>query len=145
MPVRDAGPQDVEEICALIEEHAEYEGKDDLKLDRAEMSRHLFGDAPKAWVVLVHPDGEPETVAGFAFCSWNFSTWSGQPGIWMDDLYVRPQFRRGGMAGELLTELKSRTEGRVEWEMQEDNTKGRAFYAQLGAVPVPGWIRYRWI
>lgn len=145
MPVRDAGPQDVEEICALIEEHAEHEGKDDLKLDRAEMSRHLFGDDPKAWVVLVHPDGEPETVAGFAFCSWNFSTWSGQPGIWMDDLYVRPQFRRGGMAGELLTELKSRTEGRVEWEMQEDNTKGRAFYAQLGAVPVPGWIRYRWI
>ena len=145
MPVRDAEPQDVEEICALIEEHAAYEGKHDLKLDRAEMARHLFGAEPKAWVVLVHPVCEPQTVAGFAFCSWNFSTWEGRPGIWMDDLFVRPQFRRLGMAGELLNALKSRTEGRVEWEMQDDNAKGKAFYAQLGAVPVPGWTRYRWI
>lgn len=145
MPVRDAGPEDVEEICALIEEHAVYEGNDDLKLDRAEMARHLFGDDPKAWVVLAHPDGEPQTVAGFAFCSWNFSTWSAQPGIWMDDLFVRPEFRRGGLARELLTDLKSRTDGRVEWEMQADNAKGKAFYAQLGAVPVPGWVRYRWV
>ncbi|WP_028847339.1 GNAT family N-acetyltransferase [Thermocrispum agreste] len=145
MPVRDAGPNDIEEICALIEEHAEYEGKPDLKLDRAEMATYLFGDDPKAWVVLAYPDGQPETVAGFAFCCWNFSTWQGKPGIWMDDLYVRPQFRRLGLATELLHDLKSRTDGRVEWEMQVDNDKGKAFYARLGAQPVPGWIRYRWI
>ncbi|WP_028849570.1 GNAT family N-acetyltransferase [Thermocrispum municipale] len=145
MPVRDAEPADVEEICALIEEHAAYEGRHDLKLDRAEMAGHLFGDDPKAWVVLAHPDGRPEVVAGFAFCCWNFSTWEGKPGIWMDDLYVRPQFRRSGFATELLRELKSRTDGRVEWEMQVDNAKGKAFYQRLGAQPVPGWIRYRWL
>jgi len=95
--------------------------------------------------LLAYPDGQPETVAGFAFCCWNFSTWQGKPGIWMDDLYVRPQFRRLGLATELLHDLKSRTDGRVEWEMQVDNDKGKAFYARLGAQPVPGWIRYRWI
>lgn len=144
MPVRDATSDDVDEICALIEEHAAYEGNDTLKLDRAEMAGHLFGESPKAWVVLVHPDGEPGRVAGFAFCSWNFSTWEGRPGIWMDDLYVRPEFRRMGFAGELLAALRARTTGRVEWEMQLDNDKGRAFYAALGAEPVPGWVRYRW-
>lgn len=144
MPVRDARREDLAEICALIEEHASYEGNDALKLDRAAMDGHLFGAGPKAWVVLAHPGGAPEEVAGFAFCSWNFSTWEGRPGIWLDDLYVRPSCRRFGFGRELLDELRSRTDGRVEWEMQETNTKAAAFYARLGATPVPGWIRYRW-
>lgn len=145
MPVRDATRADVDEVCALIEEHAAYEANDTLKLDRAEMAEQLFGPDPKAWVVLVHPEGDPDAVAGFAFCSWNFSTWEGRPGIWMDDLFVRPEYRRLGFAQELLAELRARTTGRVEWEMQETNTEGKAFYAQLGAVPVPGWVRYRWL
>lgn len=144
MPVRDARREDLAEICALIEEHAAYEGNDALKLDRAAMDGHLFGAEPKAWVVLAHPEGAPEEVAGFAFCSWNFSTWEGRPGIWLDDLYVRPSYRRFGFGRQLLDELRSRTDGRVEWEMQESNTKAAAFYARLGATPVPGWIRYRW-
>jgi hypothetical protein len=121
MPVRDAEAADGEEICALIEEHARYEGNDTLVLDRAEMTAHLFGPGPKAWVLIAEPPGEPGTVAGFAFCSWNFSTWQARPGIWLDDLFIR-----------------------VEWEMQAGNDRAAAFYHGLGAEPVPGWVRYRW-
>ncbi|MGH3520918.1 MAG: GNAT family N-acetyltransferase [Haloechinothrix sp.] len=144
MPVRDARREDLEEICALIEEHAAYEGNDELKLDRDAMGEHLFGADPKAWVVLAHPHDQPDRTAGFAFCSWNFSTWEARPGIWMDDLFIRPEFRRFGLGRELLAELRNRTEGRVEWEMQETNAKAAEFYAELGATPVPGWVRYRW-
>ncbi|MDV6014325.1 GNAT family N-acetyltransferase [Haloechinothrix sp. LS1_15] len=144
MPVRDARASDVEEICTMIEEHAAYEGNGDLRLDRQAMAHHLFGEHPKAWVVLAHPEGEPDEVAGFVFCCWNFSTWEGKPGIWMDDLFIRPDYRRLGLGRELLDELRARTGGRVEWEMQEGNDKAARFYASLGAYPVTGWVRYRW-
>jgi GNAT superfamily N-acetyltransferase len=143
MPVRDAEVGDIDEICALIEEHAVYEGRHDLVLDRAEMTKHLFGADPRAWVLLAEPPGAG-TVAGFAFCCWNFSTWQGRPGIWLDDLFVRPEYRRHGLGRELLAALRARTAGRVEWDMQEGNEKAVAFYAELGAEPVHGWVRYRW-
>lgn len=143
MSVRDAHVGDLEQICALIEEHARYEGNERLALDRAEMSEHLFGPDPKAWVLLSHPPDSDE-VAGFAFCSWNFSTWQARPGIWLDDLFIRPEYRRHGIGGELLAALRGRTRGRVEWDMQEGNEKADAFYRQLGAEPVHGWVRYRW-
>ncbi|MFD2417326.1 GNAT family N-acetyltransferase [Amycolatopsis pigmentata] len=143
MPVRDAEPADAAEICALIEEHARYEGNETLVLDRVEMTKHLFGPEPKAWVLIAEPPGAAE-VAGFAFCSWNFSTWEGRPGIWLDDLYVRPRHRRHGLGRELLGALRARTTGRVEWDMQAGNTRAEAFYRDLGAEPVTGWIRYRW-
>ncbi len=141
MPVRDAVESDIDEICAMIEEHARYEGNDDLVLDRAEMRRYLFGPDPKAWVLIAEVDGE---TAGMAFCTWSFSTWEAKPGIWLDDLFIRPAYRRSGLGRQLLYELRARTDGRVEWEMQEGNEKAAAFYAELGAEPVPGWVRYRW-
>ena len=144
MPIRDADVTDADEICALIEEHARFEGNDTLVLDRAEMTRHLFGPGPRAWVLMAEPPGEPGRVAGFAFCSWNFSTWEGRPGIWLDDLFIRPGYRRSGLGRELLNALRERTSGRVEWDMRAGNDKAAAFYAELGAEPVPGWIRYRW-
>ena len=144
MPVRDATRADVNEICALIEEHAAYEDNHDLRLDRAGLAEHLFGPDPKAWALLVHPDGEPDAVAGFAFCWPTLSTWEGKPGIWLDDLFIRPAYRRRGFAAELMTALRGRTDGRVEWEMREGNDNATAFYARLGAVPVTGWVQYRW-
>ncbi|HJQ46658.1 MAG TPA: GNAT family N-acetyltransferase [Amycolatopsis sp.] len=144
MPIREALAADADEICALIEEHARYEGNDTLVLDRAEMIEHLFGSAPKAWVLIAEAPGEPGRTAGFAFCSWNFSTWEARPGIWLDDLFIRPEYRRSGLGRELLAALRERTTGRVEWDMQAGNDKAAAFYAELGAEPVPGWIRYRW-
>ena len=144
MPIRDAEVADADEICALIEEHARYEGNDALVLDRAEMTKHLFGPDPKAWVLIAEPPGEPGRVAGFAFWSWNFSTWQARPGIWLDDLFIRDEYRRSGLGRELLNALRERTSGRVEWDMRAGNDKAAAFYRELGAEPVPGWIRYRW-
>jgi GNAT superfamily N-acetyltransferase len=144
MAVRDAVAEDTDEICTLIEEHARYEGHDGLSLDRAEMRGFLFGPEPKAWVLIAEPPQQPGTVAGFAFCSWNFSTWEARPGIWLDDLFVRPEHRRHGLGRELLDELARRSPGRVEWDMQEGNAKAEAFYGRLGAEQVGGWIRYRW-
>lgn len=141
MAIRDAEPEDTGQICAMIEEHARYEGNEELALDRAQMRDHLFGTSPKAWVLISEVDGE---IAGFAFCSWSFSTWQAQPGIWLDDLFIRPLFRRHGLGGELLGELRKRTSGRVEWDVQDGNVKADAFYRQLGAEPVHGWTRYRW-
>lgn len=141
MPIRDAVESDIDDICSMIEEHARYEGNDELTLDRQDMAKHLFGPDPKAWVLIAEVDG---ATAGLAFCSWNFSTWEARPGIWLDDLFVRPEYRRLGLGRQLLVELKARTDGRVEWDMQEGNDKGAAFYTELGAKPVPGWVRYRW-
>lgn len=143
MSVREAEPADIDEICALIEEHARYEGNETLTLDRSEMSGHLFCPDPKAWVLIAEPAGRTE-VAGFAFCSWNFSTWAGRPGIWLDDLYVRPSYRGQGLGQGLLNALRARTTGRVEWDMQAGNAQAERFYRKLGAEPVTGWIRYRW-
>lgn len=144
MPIRDARPADRDEICSMIEEHAAYEGNEALRLDRVAMGGHLFGAAPSAWVLLGYPDGVPAQVAGFAVCCWTFSTWEGRPGIWMDDLFVRPAYRRLGIGRELLAELRERTDGWVEWEMQDGNSEASEFYASLGAFPVTGWTRYRW-
>ncbi|MFC4002845.1 GNAT family N-acetyltransferase [Prauserella oleivorans] len=141
MPVRDAVASDVEEICSLIEEHARYEGNHDLVLDRAELRRYLFGPQPKAWVLIAEVDGR---VAGMALCTWTFPSWDARPGIFLDDLFVRPAYRRHGLGKALMDELAARTSGRVEWEMQEGNERAEAFYAHLGAKPVEGWIRYRW-
>lgn len=145
MPVRDAVASEVDVICSMIEEHAVYEGKTDLKLDRAEMAKNLFGERPTAWVVLAEPPDAPGEIAGFAFCGWKFSTWEGKAGVWLDDLFIRPQYRRHGLGKELLLELRARTDGRVEWEMQDDNDKAAAFYKSLGAFTVDGWLQYRWL
>lgn len=141
MPIRDAEAADTEQICALIEEHARYEGNDELALDRASMHEHLFGADPKAWVLIAEVDGRP---AGFALCTWSFSTWEAKPGIWMDDLFIRPQYRRYGLGRAMMAELRGRTDGRVEWEMQGGNERAEAFYRGLGAEIVHGWVQYRW-
>lgn len=68
----------------------------------------------------------------------------GRPGSGWTICTSRPQHRRHGLGNELLSALRARTDGRVEWDMQEGNDRAAAFYGQLGAQPVPGWIRYRW-
>lgn len=144
MGVREATRADIDLICALIDEHAAYEDHAPLRHDPQRMAEHLFGAQPKAWVLIAHPAGDPSAAAGFAFCWWTLSSWEGEPGIWLDDLFVRPEYRRQGLAAELMEALAARTRGRVEWEMQSGNPKGEAFYADLGADVVDGWVQYRW-
>ena len=78
------------------------------------------------------------------FGTGRFSTFLGRTGIWLEDIYVRPEHRRQGHASEILKRLRQETEGRLEWEVLEWNVPAMDFYQRLGARPMAGWTRYRW-
>ena len=143
--LRPATPDDLDEICALIRELAEYEGlAHEVTFDEEELGAWLFGPEPKASVTIAEPDDAPGTVAGMALWHWTFSTFLGRPGIWLEDLVVRPTYRGAGLGRALLESLFARSPGRVEWAVLDWNEPSIAFYRSLGAAAVPGWIRYRW-
>ena len=144
MPIRDATPDDLAEIGALIRELAEYEqAADEVAFDLADLATHLFGPDPAAHVLIATTDaGE---VAGMALYFRTFSTWVGRPGIWLEDLYVRPEHRGSGLGRALLDALRARTADRVEWNVLDWNESAIAFYRSLGAEPLDGWTRYRWL
>ena len=143
MSLRPATIDDLDEVIALIHDLAEYErAADEVQLDRDELAMHLFGESPAAFVVLAEDDG---AVAGMALYFTTFSTWLGKPGIWLEDLFVRPEHRGKGHGLALLQHLRTLTDGRVEWAVLDWNTPSIEFYDALGARPVPGWTRYRWI
>jgi GNAT superfamily N-acetyltransferase len=142
MIVRDAEPRDLEEILALVRSLAEYEREPGaVVFDREEFARHCFGEDPVARVLIANVD---EAVAGFALYYRTFSTWLGRDGIWLEDLFVRPEYRRQGCARELLAELRRRTSGRVEWAVLDWNEPAHDFYRSIGATPVDGWTIWRW-
>lgn len=144
MTIRPAAPDDVDEICTLIRELAEYEGmSDEVVLDRDVVARHLFGRSPAAEVIIAE-DGSTGETAGFALYFPTFSTFLGKPGLWLEDLFVRPEHREKGHGSALLRHLRWLTDGRVEWAVLDWNTPSIDFYDRLGARPVPGWTRYRW-
>ena len=145
MTIRLATRDDLPTIGELIRELAEYEeAPDEVEwTDVDALAEHLFGPVPAAHVHLAETDdGE---VAGMALWFTTFSTWVGKPGIWLEDLYVRPQFRGHGLGKALLTTLMDLTPGRVEWTVLDWNQPSIDFYDSLGAVPIPGWTRYRWV
>lgn len=144
MPIRAATPDDVAVIADLILELAEYE---ELRHEvewasPADLVPHLFGPDAVAHVDLATTaDGE---VVGMALWFPTFSTFLGRPGIWLEDLFVRPEHRGGGHGRALLEHLMARSPGRVEWAVLDWNEPSIAFYESLGAGPVDGWTRYRW-
>jgi GNAT superfamily N-acetyltransferase len=143
MTIRDATPRDLAEIMAMIHELAEYEeSAHEVAFDATELERHLFGAEPVAHVLVAEVgDGH---VAGMALWFRSYSTWLGRPGIWLEDLFVRPAHRREGIGRQLVQALRARTEGRVEWAVLDWNQPAIDFYRSLGAEPVDGWTRYRW-
>jgi GNAT superfamily N-acetyltransferase len=144
MALRPATIDDLDEIIALINDLAEYErAPEEVVLDRDVLARHLFGDDPAAGVTLAIDDDSAE-VAGFALYFRTFSTWLGRPGLWLEDLFVRPEHRGKGYGLALLQHLRTLTDGRIEWAVLDWNTPSIEFYDALGAHPVPGWTRYRW-
>ena len=145
MAVRDARPEDLSEICALIRELAEYEElAHEVVFDEVSVGRWLFGPDAVASVLLATPDESPDVVAGMALFFPTFSTFLGRPGIWLEDLFVRPPWRGRGLGLALLQALRARTDGRVEWAVLDWNEPSIRFYESLGARPVDGWTRYRW-
>ena len=144
MPLRDATSDDLDEICELIRELAAYERLEhEVELDRDELGHHLFGPRPAASVTIAETDDG--RVAGFALWFPTFSTFLGRPGIWLEDLFVRPEHRGQGHGLAILEDLRARTDGRVEWAVLDWNEPSIAFYRALGAEPVEGWTRYRWV
>jgi GNAT superfamily N-acetyltransferase len=143
MPVRPATEHDLPHIAALVRELAEYEHlAHEVVFDDRELRDHLFGPDPAAHVLLAETD--EGTVAGFALWFRTFSTFLGAPGIWLEDLFVRPEYRGQGLGVALLHELRAMTSGRVEWAVLDWNEPSIGFYRSLGAEPVDGWTRYRW-
>jgi GNAT superfamily N-acetyltransferase len=151
--IRDAGPGDLNEIAALIHELAAYErAPEEVTFVLDELRHHLFGPTPVARVLMAETEAAPGAdgrraapqVAGMALYFPTFSTWLGRPGIWLEDLFVRPEFRGAGHGRALLEAVRARTEGRVEWAVLDWNESAIGFYRSLGAGPVDGWTRYRW-
>jgi len=142
--IRAATQDDLAEIAALICELAEFEKMtDEVVWTIDQLDRHLFGPDPAAHVVLAATDdGE---VVGMALWFRTFSTFLGLPGIWLEDLFVRPEHRGGGHGLALLLHLRTLTAGRIEWTVLDWNAPSIAFYERLGARPVDGWTRYRWM
>jgi GNAT superfamily N-acetyltransferase len=143
MPVRAAVAADLDEIVALVHELAAYEREPDaVVLDRDEFARNLFGEDAVARALIA--ETEDGKVAGFAIWFRTFSTWLGRSGIWLEDLFVRPEYRRFGLGRELLDALRARTDGRLEWAVLNWNTLGQEFYRALGAEPQDEWTTWRW-
>ncbi|MGP9020103.1 GNAT family N-acetyltransferase [Streptomyces sp. BR1] len=144
--IRTATPADIPVIHAMVRELAEYEKcLDDAKATEEQLHEALFGEHPAAFAHIAETDdGEP---AGFALWFLNFSTWRGVHGIYLEDLYVRPDRRGGGHGKALLTELAricvERGYGRLEWSVLNWNTPSIAFYESLGARPQDEWTVYR--
>jgi GNAT superfamily N-acetyltransferase len=143
--IRTAVPADVPTIAALIRALAEYEHlAHEVVLDETVLQRHLFGPRPYAEVLIAEADDEP---VGFALFFHNFSTFLGRPGIYLEDLFVRPEARGRGLGTALLVELgrlaRERDCGRIEWAVLDWNEPSIAFYRSLGAAPKDEWVLYR--
>jgi len=142
--IRAAVPSDVPELVAMIHELAEFENlSDQVVVTEADLSAALFGPgAVGSDTVVDLGDG---TLAAHALWFRTFSTFLGKTGIWLEDLYVRPEHRGQGYGAALLVHLRQLTAGRLEWEVLEWNAPAIDFYERLGARPMAGWTKYRWV
>jgi GNAT superfamily N-acetyltransferase len=144
--VRPVEPADVAVIVELVRELADYERSvHEVEVTDDLLAAALFGDHPAASChVAVEPDG---TVVGFALWFVTFSTWTGMPGIYLEDLYVRPEYRRFGHGRALLARLArvcvERGYRRLEWSVLDWNIPARDFYRTLDAAPTDEWTRWR--
>jgi GNAT superfamily N-acetyltransferase len=151
--IRPALPNDVPVVLDMIRELAEYEREPDAVATSADdLYQGLFGPEPAAscHVATAEGDGDsggPAEVVGFALWFTTFSTWTGRPGIYLEDLYVRSEHRRSGHGRALLRALAdvcaARGYARLEWSVLDWNTHAQRFYRDLGAVPTEEWTRWR--
>ena len=145
MAVRGTDPDDLPEILAMVQALADYEREPDaVVLDPDEFPRNVFGvDTVAHTLVAEHPRvTSPASRSGSA----RSRRGSGKTGIWLEDLFVRPQHRRGGVDRRAPRQrVRARTNGRVEWAVLDWNTLGHDFYRSLGAAPQEEWTTWRWL
>jgi len=143
--IRDATPADAGLILSFIRDLAEYERLlDEVEANEGDVVRDLFGPRPKVFCDIAEQDGAP---VGFALWFYSYSTFRGRHGIWLEDLFVRPQQRGGGAGKALLGRLAQRCVeqglARLEWAVLDWNAPSIAFYDSLGASALDEWTTRR--
>ena len=145
LSIRSARAEDIPLIAQFIRDLAEYERlAHEVRFDEAVLQAKLFGPRPYAEVLIGEIDGEPQ---GFALFFHNFSTFEGKPGIYLEDLFVRPEARGSGLGKALLKRLAAlaveRDCARLEWSVLDWNEPSIQFYLGLGAKAMDEWTIYR--
>jgi len=145
LSIRPAQPGDEALVLSFIRALADYEHLLDKVVATEDSVRQaLFCDAPRLFCSIAEWDGEP---AGFSVFFYNYSTFLARHGIYVEDLFVKPEFRGKGIGKSLLVALAARAAkedcGRLEWSVLDWNVDAIAFYETLGARAVEGWTVYR--
>jgi GNAT superfamily N-acetyltransferase len=145
LSIRPATRSDLPLIVQFIRDLAEYERlADEVRFDEAVLGDRLFGARPYAEVLIGEVDGGPQ---GFALFFHNFSTFEGKPGVYLEDLFVRPEARGTGLGKALLSALAQiaveRDCARLEWWVLDWNEPAIGFYRKLGAKPMDEWTTFR--
>jgi GNAT superfamily N-acetyltransferase len=145
LKIRPATVVDIPIILQLIRDLATYErAPNDVTATEGQLVDVLFGEKPAAEVLLAF---EGESAVGFAVFFHNFSTWLGRPGLYLEDLFVKPEMRGKGYGRALLVDLakiaRERGCGRMEWAVLDWNDPAIQFYRKLGAKPMEEWTVFR--
>lgn len=145
LALRPATVTDVPLVYSMIRELAEYENlANDVTATEADIHAALFGERAIAECILAYWEERP---AGFALYFHNFSTFMGKPGLYLEDMFVRPEHRGKGIGQALLVHLarvaKERNCGRMEWSVLDWNDPAINFYRRLGARPMDEWRIFR--
>ncbi|MGA8807891.1 MAG: GNAT family N-acetyltransferase [Thermoanaerobaculia bacterium] len=143
--IREANESDVPQIHQFIRDLADYEKLGHVVVaTEAQLLATLFGDTPFAEVIIAEEDGKP---AGFALFFHNYSTFLAQPGIYLEDLFVKSEYRGRGYGKALLARLaqiaRERKCGRVDWAVLDWNEPSIKFYESLGARRMDEWHTFR--
>jgi GNAT superfamily N-acetyltransferase len=143
--VRAARPEDVRVLLALFGELAEYEHLEhELRATEELLGEALFGERPAAEALIAQRSGEP---VGYALFFATFSSFEGKPGVWLEDLFVRPAHRGAGVGRALMAAVAARTRerdgARLEWAALDWNELALGFYRRLGAQTMGEWITHR--
>ncbi|SDQ84076.1 GNAT family N-acetyltransferase [Actinopolyspora saharensis] len=143
--IRETTPADVADVVRLVHELAEYEkAPQECRLTTEQLEAALFGPRPALFGHVAEVDGG---VVGFTLWFLNFSTWRGTHGIYLEDLYVEPAYRRHGLGRALLSTLAAecvrRGYSRLEWWVLDWNRPAIEFYESIGAAAMDEWTVYR--
>ncbi|WP_419997716.1 N-acetyltransferase family protein [Streptomyces boninensis] len=145
--IRRAVPDDVPALHAMIRELAAFHDEDETEATDEQLYEALFGEDPGVFALIAEAEGQEAEPAGFALWFRNFSTWTGTHGVYLEDLYVRPQHRSGGHGKALLAALAGicveRGYDRFEWSAHQENTAAIDFYKSLGAEEKDIWTGFR--
>ena len=145
MKIRLAKPEDIADIHRLIYELAVYEKAPEQKVATVDqINQSLFKDNPVAFAHVAEVDGQ---IVGIALWFLNYSTWLGKPGIYLEDLFVQPEYRGHGIGKGFMKTLAQlcteRGYERFQWWVLDWNKPSIEFYKSLGAVPMDEWTVFR--